>query len=132
LVPSPRQARWLLLRDSAKLRPDDWTYRELLLDANPETAAARALAADFGRLIKAREATTLAPWVRRATESVFPEFQAFVTVLDRDRAAVEAALKYEWSNGQTEGQITRLKLAKRQMYGRGSLALLKARLLPAA
>jgi len=61
-----------------------------------------------------------------------PEFQVFVTVLDRDRLAVEAALTYEWSNGQTEGQINRLKYRKRQMYGRASLPLLKARVLFAA
>jgi len=81
---------------------------------------------------RSSEWSALAPWLKRATESVFPEYRAFVMVLDRDRAAVEAALNYECSNGQTEGQITRLKLTKRQMYGRGSLALLKARVLPTA
>ena len=50
----------------------------------------------------------------------------------RDRAAVHAAITEYWSNGQTEGQITRLKLVKRQMYGRGKLDLLQARLIGAA
>jgi transposase len=49
-------------------------------------------------------------------------------VRDRDRAAVTAALVEPWSNGQTEGQITKLKLVKRQMYGRAKLDLLRARL----
>lgn len=131
-VPSPRQARWLLLRDPTNLRPEERTYREILLGCDPEIAAARTLAVDFGRLVGDRDGAALAPWVKRASASGFPEFRAFVTVLDRDRAAVEAALAHEWSNGQTEGQINRLKLVKRQMYGRGSLALLKARLLSAA
>ena len=53
-------------------------------------------------------------------------------MLRRDQAAVDAALVYEWSNGQTEGQITKLKYLKRQMYGRASLRLLKQRVLRAA
>ena len=49
----------------------------------------------------------------------------------RDIAAVRAAICFCWSNGQTEGQITKLKLVKRQMYGRGKLDLLEARLIGA-
>ena len=52
--------------------------------------------------------------------------------LTDDRAAVEAGLSLEWSNGQTEGQVTRLKLLKRQMYGRAGLDLLRHRALLAA
>jgi transposase len=47
----------------------------------------------------------------------------------QDVAAVRAALTEAWSNGQTEGQDTRLKLVKRQMYGRANLDLLRARLI---
>jgi hypothetical protein len=50
----------------------------------------------------------------------------------RDHAAVRAAIAEPWSNGQTEGQITKLKLVKRQMYGRGKLDLLQARLIKVA
>jgi hypothetical protein len=46
--------------------------------------------------------------------------------------AVQAAIIQPWSNGQTEGQITKLKLVKRQMYGRAKLDLLEARLIGAA
>jgi transposase len=53
-------------------------------------------------------------------------------MLRRDHAAVDAALTYKWSNGQTEGQITRLKCLARQMYGRASLRLLRQRVLRAA
>jgi transposase len=131
-VPSPRQARWFLLRPCDQLRPDERAYRATLLVRDPEISVAQALAEDFGQLIRARDHAAFAPWLKRATDSGLPEFQAFVTVLDRDRPAVEAALTSEWSNGQTEGQINRLKYRKRQMYGRASLGLLKARLLPAA
>jgi transposase len=46
-------------------------------------------------------------------------------------AVVHAALVQPWSNGQTEGQITKLKLVKRQMYGRAKIDLLQARLIGA-
>ena len=53
---------------------------------------------------------------------------SFARGLARDRAAVHAAIDTAWSNAQAEGQITKLKLVKRQMYGRGKLDLLQARL----
>jgi transposase len=57
---------------------------------------------------------------------------SFASGIRRDHAAVRAAITEPWSNGQTEGQITKLKLVKRQMYGRGKLDLLQARLIRAA
>lgn len=57
---------------------------------------------------------------------------SFARSLRRDYEAVRATLSYEWSQGQVEGQITRLKLLKRQMYGRASFDLLKQRVLAAA
>ena len=54
-----------------------------------------------------------------------------VTVHFFDGSAVRAAISLPWSNGQTEGQITKLKLVKRQMYGRGKIDLLQARLIGA-
>jgi transposase len=59
------------------------------------------------------------------------EIRSFATGIRQDEAAVRAALAHEWSNGQVEGQINKLKLIKRQMYGRAKLDLLKARLLEA-
>ena len=57
------------------------------------------------------------------------ELIGFVSGLLVDKAAVIAALRLPWSNGQTEGQINRLKLIKRQMYGRAQLDLLRVRVL---
>jgi transposase len=54
---------------------------------------------------------------------------SFANGIAKDEAAVRAAITLPWSNGQTEGQITKLKLVKRQMYGRGHLDLLQARLI---
>ena len=63
------------------------------------------------------------------TKSQIPEFENFVKVLQKDEAAVRAAVSWEWSNGQTEGQVNRLKMLKRQMYGRANFDLLRARVL---
>jgi transposase len=59
----------------------------------------------------------------------FPSGSNFVKVLQKDEAAVRAAMSSEWSNGQTEGQVNRLKMLKRQMYGRANFDLLRARVL---
>jgi len=53
-----------------------------------------------------------------------------VRTLKQDLSAVEAAVSEPWSNGPVEGQLNRLKMLKRQMYGRAGIELLRARLLP--
>jgi transposase len=129
---SPRQARWLLLRPVATLRPDDHVHRDCLLQQSDQVQEARALAEDFGRLVHVRDRAALAPWLDRAQESRVVEVRELAAKLRRDHAAVDAALANDWSNGQTEGQITKLKYPKRQMYGRASFRLLKQRWLRAA
>jgi len=72
-------------------------------------------------------------WRReRASASGLSCFVLFARGLRADRAAVEAAFSLRWSNGPTEGNVNRLKLIKRQGYGRASFGLLKARVLPLA
>jgi transposase len=67
-----------------------------------------------------------------AEQSDIPEFHGFANGIRRDLHAVAAALKWDWSNGQTEGQVNRLKTLKRAMYGRAKLDLLRLRLVYAA
>jgi transposase len=83
-------------------------------------------------LVRERRPEVLASWLTEADASGLPEFVAFAAGLRRDHAAVEAALTHAWSNGQTEGQINRLKFLKRQMYGRARFDLLRRRVLHAA
>jgi transposase len=71
-------------------------------------------------------------WLQEASNSVSPELCGFGEGLRGDYDAVRAALCERWSNGQVEGQINRLKLLKRQMYGRANLDLLKQRAVGAA
>ena len=79
-------------------------------------------------MIRRRLETELTPWIERARASLIVSFASGVA---RDEAAVRAAITSSWSNGQTEGQITRLKLVRRQMYGREKIDLLQARLIGA-
>jgi len=131
-VPSPRQARWLLLRAPETLTSDERTYRVALLDAEPTIREVQQLAVGFDALVRTRDAPGLIAWLERADASGVPEVRSFAAGIRRDRAAVDAALSVVWSNGQTEGQINRLKVLKRQMYGRAKLDLLEKRFLYAA
>ena len=79
-----------------------------------------------------RTGQRFAAWLTRVTASGIPELDRFARGLTDDRAAVEAGLTLEWSNGQTEGQVNKLKLLKRQMYGRANFDLLRQRVLRTA
>jgi transposase len=131
-VPSPRQVRWLLLRALDTLTSEERAYRMALLDAEPAVREVQQLAIDFGTLVRTRDAPGLIAWLERADASSLTEVRSFAAGIRRDRAAVDAALSSPWSNGQTEGQINRLKALKRQMYGRAKLDLLEKRFLYAA
>ena len=93
--------------------------------ALPALAQARVLADQFTSMVRNRSADQLGAWLAEAEGSLL---SAFARGLRKDQAAVSAALSERWSNGQTEGRINRLKLLKRQMYGRAGIALLKARI----
>ena len=80
-------------------------------------------------MICQKEETKLDAWVANARASLV---SSFATGVLKDIAAVRAAITQPWSNGQVEAQITKLKLVKRQMYGRAKIDLLEARLLGTA
>jgi transposase len=90
----------------------------------PLLVEARELIAGFQAMIRTKSLADLEPWLKRAQSSLVA---SFANGIAKDKAAVSAAIISIWSNGQTEGQITKLKLVKRQMYGRGKLDLLQAR-----
>ena len=119
------------------LRPEDLEnkQREMidhLCRLSPELKTARELVVSFIEMIRERRAERFDSWIAQVNESRIPELRSFAHSLLQDKEAVKAALKYEWSNGQVEGQVNRLKLIKREMYGRAKPDLLKARLLKAA
>jgi transposase len=89
-------------------------------------AEARDILAEFQNIIRRKALCELDPWLDRAARSLVA---AFANGINKDRDAVHAAIVSAWSNGQTEGQICKLKLVKRQMYGRGKIDLLEARVI---
>lgn len=126
---TPRQAMWLLVQPADKLNEADTAYREQLCQQSVEVAAAYPLAQDFQVMIRERQVEQLDPWLESALSSGVRELKRFALGLQQDYAAVRAALDSVWSNGQVEGQVTKLKLVKRQMYGRAKFDLLRARVL---
>ena len=84
---------------------------------------------DFAGLVRQRQPDTLDTWLERAIASWLQPFQSFARGLREDYAAVKAGVTLSWSTGPVEGQINRLKMLKRQMYGRANIALLRQRIL---
>ncbi len=131
-VPSytPRRATWLFLKPEDELSKDAARYLESLLATSAEMQTVRTLANEFQRIVRERDTQGFQTWLESTRGSPIPELTAFAEGLERDHAEVEAALSTRWSNGQVEGQINRLKLLKRQMFGRAGVELLRRRVLP--
>lgn len=83
-------------------------------------------------MIRGRRSDELRQWLSGARRGEMPESVGFANGLTDDVGAVKAAPSYEWSRGRVEGQARRLKMMKREMYGRANLDLLRARVLHAA
>jgi transposase len=129
---TPRRATWLVLRPSEQGTEEDHHLLARLTAQAPALAEAVALAQDFAGLVRQRQPARLVPWLTRAATSALPSFRRFAKRLRADMAAVQAAATLPWSQGPIEGQINRLKMLKRQMFGRARLDLLARRFLLAA
>ncbi len=131
LVPrlSARRVAWLLVRRSDELDDDQRQTLTRLRQLSPEAQTIYPLAQEFVEMVRTRSGQSLDSWLHRARESKVREVVSFANSLERDKAAVRAGLSLPYSNGQVEGQINRLKLIKRSMYGRGHLDLLRKRVL---
>jgi transposase len=95
-------------------------------------AQARALTHGFLHLIRSHSSEGLESWLKDVRASRIREFLTFARSVERDKAAIVAGLTLPYSTGPVEGQINRLKLIKRQAYGRAGLSYLQRRFLPAA
>ena len=140
---SPRQIMWLLLypeaslaqvekREGASRSQQQREMLEALQKLCPEIAAVTHHCQEFIGMICQRQSERLDMWLKQAMAQGAPELTQFAKGILQDYAAVKAALQFEWSNGQVEGQVNRLKMIKRQMYGRASFDLLRLRVRQAA
>lgn len=126
---SARQAAWLFSTPADELKPEQQSLRDALLDVCPDAADISDLAQSFGDMIRHRTVDAFDDWLHKTKQCAVAEFQRFAESLQRDYAAVKAALEYEWSNGRVEGHVNRLKFIKRQCYGRANFDLLRKRVL---
>jgi transposase len=124
-----RRAAWLVVR-RADQRTAVESQQLTQLRAQPgELVEAITLTEDFVQLIRQRQGEHLDPWLERAAQSTLGVFQRFAQGLRDDYAAVKAGMTLPWSTGPVEGHINRLKMLKRQMFGRARLDLLSRRFL---
>ncbi|HUY99912.1 MAG TPA: ISL3 family transposase, partial [Thermomicrobiaceae bacterium] len=120
-TPSPRHVAGLLLRRPADLTLEEQQYLATLRQHDAELATAYALSQAFATMVRERQGERFVPWLQAVEAAVAVELgplRRFARGLRRDDAAVQAGLSEPWSNGQTEGQVHRLKLFKRQMVRR--------------
>lgn len=127
--PSVRAIVGLLVRQPAALGERDEQRLAALLAQHEDLAAAYRLARAFATLLHEREGTALRQWVEDVTASGCRELCAFAHSLEGDWDAVVAGLTLAWSSGPVEGHVNRIKLVKRQMFGRAKLDLLRRRVV---
>jgi transposase len=126
---SPSRASWLLVKQEGELTEDDKQALERMKQTDKEVAEAYILGQRFTGMVRERQHESLLPWLEDVTKSGISALTGFANGIRQDLAAVTNALSSPWSNGQVEGQVNRLKLIKRQMYGRANFDLLRRRVL---
>ena len=127
---SPVVGASLCIKPRGLLTPSQAVKVDVLKKASPDFTAMRKLAMQFRGLFRSKNAEKLDSWLNDAEASGIYAMRRFAQTLRQDIDAVRNAVSEPWSNGQTEGQINRLKTLKRAMYGRAHAELLRARMLP--
>ncbi len=126
---SPKEAAYLLTSWPDKLTDQQTQDLIRMRQAHPAIEEAYNLAQDFIKLLAGKKPDSLSSWMQQALTGSLTPFQTFAAGLHRDLAAVKAGLEAPWSNGRVEGHVNRLKLIKRQMYGRANFDLLSIRVI---
>jgi len=131
-LPTSRQAAFLLLRHPEKLGAQEQEILIKLCQIHPEVDRAYDLVQQFAQMLRTRTgAQCLDVWLDQVERSNLPELQSFACGIEKDKDAVRAGLTWRINNGMVEGQVTKLKLIKRQGYGRAGFPLLRKRVLHA-
>ena len=127
---SPKKRSWLMVSKPESLGEKDKRLLNCLLQ-EPQVEAVYRLTQQFVRMVREQLPAKLNAWIEACLRSGAESFENFAASIRQDYRAVKAALETAWSSGQAEGQTGRLKLLKRQMYGRASFDLLRLRVLHA-
>lgn len=123
--------RWLCLRQPDQLDARERAALDHVFAEDATVKAGYDLLQRFRAVLAERDVAALATWLTDAHASELAPFVSMANGIVADRAAVEAALTTPWSTGPVEGHVHRVKLLKRQHYGRAKLDLLRARVLAA-
>jgi transposase len=126
---TPRGAAWLVIRREESLDEQERQQLGQLQSQEGEVAEAITLTQDFAALVRQRQPAQLDAWLERAATSTVQAFARWARSLRDDYTAVKAGVMLPWSTGPVEGQINRLKMLKRQMFGRANIDLLRLRVL---
>jgi transposase len=130
--PAARAVSFAMVSRAVKRFLEAQTYVDQLCQVDAGIARAHALSQAFLAMVRERRGEDLEAWLAEATPSGIEELARFAHGLQEDLSAVKAGLTLAWSTGVTEGQIHRLKLLKRQGYGRAGFALIRQRVLQVA
>jgi transposase len=131
LSPTAKNVAALFMRHEEKLSEEQEEYLDRLCEADQALADTRRLTQEFAEMVRRLEGEDLEGWLKDAEESNSTAMRSFAVSLRKDLDAVKAGLTEEWSNGCVEGFVHKLKLLKRQGYGRAGFELLRARMLAA-
>ena len=123
------ETSWLFFRKREDLKPEEQEHLRQLRQASPDLEVTYQLVDEFLHMVRERTGERLDSWLKKVDASHLQAFQTFVTGVHKDKEAALAGLTLPWSNGPLEGNINRLKLIKRSMYGRAEFDLLKLRVL---
>jgi len=126
---SAQYATWLLLGHKPDLSSDKQAALDRILKTSDDVTRAYNFAQVFLRIVRQRLSKALDPWLEAVITYRVPGLYHFAQGLKKDLDPIRAALTLPWSNGQVEGHVNRLKLIKRQMYGRANFDLLRLRVL---
>lgn len=128
---SANTAVWLFVRNPDVLDEGEREDLATFCQANPALKRAYSLIQDFLNMVHKPEGERLDAWLTTVAESDLLELQSFASGIEKDKVAVRAGLTWPLNNGMVEGFVTKLKLIKRQTYGKAGFALLRRRVLNA-
>lgn len=111
-VPSVEQVSWWMVLEPGKLKPDEKKFLASLSQVNEQIGELIRLSRQWVEIIKQKDEDGLTVWLDRARSSQVKEMRGFAFGIIKDEAAVRQAVTSQWSNGQTEGQVNRLKTIK--------------------
>jgi transposase len=121
-------AHWITFKEDQRL---EWQKKYLaqLCEADQEIREANELILEFTTMLRERKGERFDAWLEKVEQQGISELRSFAQSLKKDYAAVKAGLTLAWSQGPVEGHVHRLKLIKRQAYGRASFQTLRKRVL---